>query len=85
MKKKTKRGKPKQNVPMYPNLEAEIIRQGRTHADISLKIGINPSTFSEKINGKTKPLDIEQCKIMSVELNESLDYLFMCNSSQKGT
>lgn len=37
---------------MFPNLEAEMARGKITQSSIALSLGITPTTFSFKLNGK---------------------------------
>ena len=37
---------------MYPNLNAEMARQGWTRKDLANKTGIRYQTLNEKLNGK---------------------------------
>lgn len=45
--------------PYYPQLEIEILRRGILKRDMREKLGVNHTTFSQKINGK-HPFTLEQ-------------------------
>lgn len=45
---------------MFPNLEAEMARGKITQSSIALSLGITPTTFSFKLNGKA-PISLKEC------------------------
>ncbi len=62
---------------MYFNLYAEMSRNNITQKELCKKIGINSSTLSEKLNGKTD-FKLSECeKIKKIFPNKlTIDYLF---------
>ena len=38
----------------YRKLKGKLVELGKTYDDCALAIGVHPSTFNNKINGKTK-------------------------------
>ena len=69
---------------MFPNLEAEMARGKITQSSIALSLGITPTTFSFKLNGKA-PISLKECvKIKNTFFpDKTLDYLFATESDQK--
>ena len=65
----------KRKLPLYPNLEAEISRQGFMDYQVAERIGITPTNFSYKKSGKTS-FDISDMKKLKELFNQSMDYLF---------
>lgn len=69
---------------MFKNLRAEIERTGKTKAEFAKSIGINPITFSLKINGKSEFKLPEIAKIIEAFHHEySYEYLFTKNEVLK--
>jgi DNA-binding helix-turn-helix protein len=63
---------------MYPNLNAELARQGWTRKDLANKTGIRYQTLNEKLNGKrpfTFPETVKIKKALSTNL--SLEQIFL--------
>jgi hypothetical protein len=60
---------------MFYNLRAEIARKLFTVSSFAIKIGVDPRSFSNKLNGKTKftEPDMKKCQ---KELGGTLEYLF---------
>lgn len=69
---------------MFPNLEAEMARGKITQSSIALSLGITPTTFSFKLNGKA-PISLKECvKIKNTFFpDKTLDYLFATESDKK--
>lgn len=69
---------------MFPNLEAEMARGKITQSSIALSLGITPTTFSFKLNGKA-PISLKECvKIKNTFFpDKTLDYLFATDSDNK--
>lgn len=64
-------------MPMYPNLAAEMSRNGITAEKIAKQIGINAATMSAKINKKDRMKLCEAARIRDAFFpNMSIDYLF---------
>lgn len=51
---------------MYPNVEAEIARNGITKYNLAKKIGVTPSTLCLKLSGKSNILLSEAMKIKAL-------------------
>lgn len=62
-------------MKQYPNLSAELSRRDLTYKAIAPQIGVAESTFSNWMNGKTKP-NVNQAIAMSDILCCDLRYLF---------
>ncbi|MEA0555598.1 helix-turn-helix transcriptional regulator [Lysinibacillus irui] len=61
----------------FPNLEAELARQGIQRKDIAEKIGVRVATVSDKLNGKYPFTLDEATAIKNIFFpNLSMDYLF---------
>lgn len=62
---------------MYPNLEAELARNGVTQLKIAEILNIRECTVSDKMNGKTD-FKLQECKKIKNILfpNLNLEYLF---------
>lgn len=61
----------------FPNLKAEMARNGVSGADISSKIGVSQKSFSNKLIGKTEFTRSEMIAIQSVfEQGFTIEYLF---------
>lgn len=67
---------------MYPNLKAEMARNGVTVKDIQKVIGKNEKTARNKMNGKT-PITISEAFSIALNLFPGLtvDYLFSVNAA----
>lgn len=62
---------------MYKNLRAEIVRLGLTNKEFAEKVGIKPSTFSTKIQGKVEFTLSEAMKIKNFVGSEMpIEYIF---------
>lgn len=66
---------------MYPNLKAEMARNGVTVKDIQRVIGKNEKTSRNKMNGKT-PITVSEAFSIALTLFPGLtvDYLFSVNA-----
>ena len=62
---------------MFPNLNAEMARQGLSQRDMALRLGWSPTKLSRKISGKS-PLLWSDCKEILKALGDGLsaDYVF---------
>ena len=63
---------------MFPNLNAEMARQGWTRKDLANKTGIRYQTLNEKLNGKrpfTFPETVKIKKTLSTEL--TIEQIFL--------
>lgn len=62
---------------MYPNLNAELIRNNKSRSDLADILKISSSTLSDKMTGKSD-WKLKECKQIVKELlpGNSLDYLF---------
>lgn len=62
---------------MYPNLKAEMARQGMSQNDMAVLLGWTPAKLSRKISGKT-PLLWSDCREILKALGGGLsaDYVF---------
>lgn len=63
---------------MFPNLNAEMARQGWTRKDLANKTGIRYQTLNEKLNGKrpfTFPETVKIKNALSTEL--TLEQIFL--------
>ena len=70
---------------MYPNLEAEIAREGLNKKVIAKKIGMKRyGTLIDKLNGNY-PLKLEEARAIRKEFfpDLSLDYLFETKVTEK--
>ena len=66
--------------PKFPNLAAEMARQGYTTEDIASQIGMNLGVFRSRLYGQTDFKLPEMVKIRDVIDNRfitSIDYLFV--------
>lgn len=64
-------------MPMYPNLAAEMSRNGITAEKMAKQIGINAATMSAKINKKDRMKLCEAARIRDTFFPDmSIDYLF---------
>lgn len=59
----------------YPNLKAEIARNGITGKELANRIGVSEVTFSRWINGASKPYIDQAIKIAEI-LKSDVTYLF---------
>lgn len=59
----------------FPNIRAELARNGKSAKELAHILGVTPATFSNWMNGKTKP-DIMQARAMADALGVTMDYLF---------
>lgn len=69
------------NQPIYKNLQIEMLRANMTQSDIALKMGITPTTFTNKMRGKTtftlpEALKIQEVINKELKADYTLDYLF---------
>lgn len=63
-------------VRLFPNLEAEIKRNGYTNEGFAKKIKIlSPSSLSCRLNGKVD-FSLTEMLVIAKELKKGLDYLF---------
>ena len=63
---------------MYPNLNAEMARQGWTRKDLANKTGIRYQTLNEKLNGKRPFTFLETVKIKkALSTDLSLEQIFL--------
>lgn len=63
----------------YSQLRGRITSSGLTHADIARKIGISPTSFSNKMGGKadfTQPEIRDICTVLEIEPSEIGAYFF---------
>lgn len=59
----------------FPNLEAELKRQGYTQEAYAKKIGLTPSSISYRMNGKVD-FSLSEMIATSDLLKKKMDYLF---------
>lgn len=60
---------------IFPNLRAEMARQGKTQNDIAELLGKTKQTVSMWMLGKTEPR-ISEARRIAEWLGQSMDYLF---------
>ena len=65
--------------PVYPELAAEIARQGITAADLGRRVGRSPQTISQIIRGRLRPSDQLRRRI-ATELDRPEGELFALNA-----
>ncbi len=63
----------------YPNLEAELKRHGLTREKLSELLGINISTVSSKLTGKSS-ISIEEAKKIAAAIGENNDLKYLFDS-----
>lgn len=62
---------------MFPNLRAEMAREGITSKKLSIVIGVSPKTLSNKLYGRSEFTLAEMLKIKSKLFPDmTLEYLF---------
>ena len=67
--------------PLYPNVEAEIVRAQITRRDLAKALGINERTLYNKLSGKTE-LTLSEARIICAYLERktgrvmTIKYLF---------
>lgn len=66
-------------IKLFPELEAELKRQGYTHESIAKCIGLSTSSISYRMTGKVEWSLKEMKKVCSL-LGKSLDQLFGTNA-----
>ena len=59
----------------FPNLKAEMARNGISGAQMAAIAGVSEVTFSKWMNDKTEPT-IAACFTIAKHLGKSVDYLF---------
>lgn len=59
---------------MFENIKAEMARNNKNNNDISKILGINPNSFSFKLNGKT-PFTLHEIWQLADLFKCSMDYL----------
>ena len=59
----------------YPNLKAEMARQGLTGEQVAKTANVSEITFSKWMNDKGEPT-ISACRAIAAQLGHSVDYLF---------
>lgn len=59
----------------YPNLKAELARNGMTAQELAEKVGVTGTTMSLWMNGERFPR-LPEAKAMAKLLNSTMDYLF---------
>ena len=62
----------------YMKLRAAIVEAGYTQGDIAKAIGVDISTFSQKINGH-RDFTLQECVRIANMVNRSLDDIFFSN------
>lgn len=71
-------------MALYPNLMAEMAREGITAEKMAEKIGINAATMSAKINNEGRMKLHEAVKIRDCFFpGMAIDYLFSARSTGK--
>lgn len=71
-------------MALYPNLMAEMAREGITAEKMAEKIGINAATMSAKINNEGRMKLHEAVKIRDCFFpGMAIDYLFSARSAGK--
>ena len=65
--------------PIYPNLEAEIARQGYNKKSFSKVIGMTPNQLSNRLDGEID-FRLEEVLVISDVLNKDIRYLFARNA-----
>lgn len=62
----------------FLKLRAAIVEAGYTQGDIAKAIGVDISTFSQKINGH-RDFTLQECVRIASMVNRSLDDIFFSN------
>ena len=60
---------------VFPNLSAELTRNGLTYCEFAKRLGMSNAAFSNKINGKTQ-VDLDDITKIIKLLNLDFNYLF---------
>lgn len=60
---------------LFPNLLAELARQGKTRADLGIALGLSPSSISDRLSGSVE-FDLSEIKATCKFLGKSFDDLF---------
>ena len=65
---------------MFPNLKAEMARQGITNEKLAESLGINPATMSAKLNRYDR---LKYCECLKIRNSffpgQNVEYLFAAN------
>lgn len=68
---------------MFPNLQAEIVRNGFVKRSIAESIGVSPRSLTNKLNGRTEFTRSEMITIREEYFpNASANYLFSFGEDQ---
>ena len=66
------------NKPLFPNLEAETVKQGFNKSTLGEAIGRTPNQMSNRFNGEVEFSLDDAIRIAKV-LNNTVEYLFKRN------